>query len=206
MGLQRYVSRQFHCSVVGFCGLSYTIFFLTLELQVKVTSLGQPDILQHVSQIINENRRLFRKYARSAPTSFVSFAEELGANVPTSHEAPFNPYLQMVISKEDFLKALDESNVQISREESIQLFDRMDRDGSGVIDYTEWMDQLTFEQLGEQVADSAGEQLEPYTPVYLLSKSAGFLTAEQKECMKNMYRRSEALAEAARESMHQYVM
>eukprot|EP01138_Halocafeteria_seosinensis_P003239 gb/GECG01003313.1/.p1 GENE.gb/GECG01003313.1/~~gb/GECG01003313.1/.p1 ORF type:complete len:663 (+),score=82.34 gb/GECG01003313.1/:1-1989(+) len=166
---------------------------------VKVTSLGQPKILQHVSQIINENRRLFRKYARSSPSSYVGFAQKLGADIPPVNEAPFNPYLQLVISRDDFFKALDESEISISTEEAHNVFERMDRDGTGFIDYIEWMDHLTFEQLGEQVARSAGEQLEPTTPMYLLSKSATSLSQEQRECLRNMFQRSETLAQAAKD-------
>lgn len=171
-------------------------------MQVKVTSLGQPELLRHLSQILHQNRRVFRQHAQLAASN-----SQLASRTPMQQltealdmTSPHNPYLYSVLTKDAFVAAIGESSLNLSRQQAEDLFERMDDQKDGVIDYIEWMDHVSLEALAQQSAEETGIPLTPSSPVYVPPGGASELSKEQLVRLQNMLQRSEELAKAARAS------
>lgn len=103
---------------------------------VKLTALGPPDLLLHMSNILHEIRRLFRK-----------FAQESSVRTGTA-----NMYTDTAITFEDFEKAVDKLKLDVGEKGTRAAFDRFDRNDTGYIDYIEWIDSLDPLLIGRQAA------------------------------------------------------
>lgn len=91
---------------------------------VKVTSLGPPELLRHVSQVCVDIAGTFRNYAAvEAPPVVGSALRDVG------------PMHTAVLTKEAFLKAMAASDVPIGEAEAISIFAEIDVDDNGRIDY-----------------------------------------------------------------------
>ncbi len=91
---------------------------------VKVTSLGPPELLRHVSQVCVDIGETFRKYASvEAPPVVGSALRDVG------------PMHTAVLTKKAFLKAMAASDVPIGEKEAAEIYSEIDVDGNGKIDY-----------------------------------------------------------------------
>ena len=91
---------------------------------VKMSSLGKPELLEHVSTCLHAVRRLFR-----------SFSGRDGAPRPSDF------YLKSVISHAEFTRALMNMSPHVSSQDADELCRAIDKNNNG-IDYLEWLDTL----------------------------------------------------------------
>lgn len=78
---------------------------------VKVTSLGKPELLQFISQVVHENRQLFRRYF--AGSNSADFLPQTSDAAPTADD----PYLRARVTLPQFLEAIRASQVVLSEAE-----------------------------------------------------------------------------------------
>jgi len=100
---------------------------------IKVTALGNPELLMRISQILVESRKLFKQFAASENVSS-------SASSAQPSEQPFIGGSR--IRKNNFTKALELLNVNMTQSDVDNLFQKMDSDGNGEIDYIEWLENL----------------------------------------------------------------
>ena len=86
---------------------------------IKVTALGNPLLLERMSTTIVEIRNLFLK---------------------------FDEKQQGKLSKEVFIEAYDKYFVD---GKGLELFNRLDNDNNGFVDYVEWTENITIEELNK---------------------------------------------------------
>jgi len=103
---------------------------------VKLTSLGPPDLLLHMSNILHEIRRLFRTFAAES-----SEVPE-GANV----------YQDTAITLEGFRRAVKKLNLDVGEKGTRATFELFDINKTGYIDYIEWIDSLDPMVIGRHAA------------------------------------------------------
>ena len=87
---------------------------------IKMTALGNPLLLQRMSEAIDELRLLFAKFDTQAQTGLVTQKQFLSV------------YAQVFSGGDD---------------EARRLFRSLDRDGDGHVDYVDWSNSLTVEEL-----------------------------------------------------------
>jgi hypothetical protein len=91
---------------------------------VKMSSLGKPELLEHVSTCLHAVRRLFRS---------ISNAE----GKPRASDF----YVRSVVSHEEFRHALVKMGAKVTQEDMEALCRAIDRNNNG-IDYLEWIETL----------------------------------------------------------------
>jgi proline dehydrogenase len=87
---------------------------------VKVTALGRPALLERMSQVLAQTRKLFSKFDRDGSSD---------------------------ISYDEFSTTLDELGVDVEEKAKRELFSSFDKSGDGKIDYLEWIEYLRPERL-----------------------------------------------------------
>lgn len=112
---------------------------------IKLTSLGRPELLHHISTLLVDIRKLFRKFTE---------ADNPGRN----------PYLYNQVTFAQFEAGLKELGVDLGAAATRERFDAMDHDKSGSIDYIEWIDQL-------KPATLARQRLQHFVRVDMLSEA-----------------------------------
>jgi proline dehydrogenase len=127
---------------------------------IKITALGKPELLEHLSNVLNHTKKVF-----------IQFCEE--ENI-----------VEGEVTLEQFKRGLKAINVTLDDERSKKLFERMDTDKSGTVDYMEWINFLDPRHIGG------------LNPKF---KSAGLKTLSEEELqqMNAMIARLESLAETA---------
>jgi proline dehydrogenase len=96
---------------------------------IKMTALGQPELLQRMTTIIRAVRDMFQRFDK-ARTQRIDF--------------------------DTFSSVVDELGVKISKEFKRQIFGRFDKDKSGDIDFLEWTEFLAVEDLHMRPFFTAG--------------------------------------------------
>lgn len=96
---------------------------------VKCTALGQPALLQHMSDILHETRRTFRTLAGGGSTD--------------RGERPESFYLDARITREQLAAGLEETGLTLDAARLDQLFATVDNDKTGGVDYLEWVNHLS---------------------------------------------------------------
>ncbi len=91
---------------------------------VKMSSLGKPELLEHVSTCLHAVRRLFRSVSNH-----------------DSKPRPSDFYLKRVISHEEFKQALVAMGAEVSSSDLEALCRSIDKNNNG-IDYLEWIETL----------------------------------------------------------------
>ncbi len=91
---------------------------------VKMSSLGKPELLEHVSTCLHAVRRLFRSISNADAKPRAS-----------------DFYVRSVISHEEFKHALVKMGAQVTQEDMRTLCRAIDKNNNG-IDYLEWMETL----------------------------------------------------------------
>jgi proline dehydrogenase len=91
---------------------------------IKLTALGKPELLEHLSNVLNHTKRVF-----------IQFCEE-------------NDIVTGRITADQFSKGLAAINVTMEEKKMAKLFRKMDVDNSGDIDYVEWINFLDPRLLG----------------------------------------------------------
>jgi len=115
---------------------------------IKMTALGKPELLQHVTTVIHEARRSFRTVVldqkhTSLPSPINAVECGWGEQITNAF------YLNSAIEKEDFVNyVLRDSNLMVNEEQALAQFAAIDKDGNGSIDFHEWLDSLDLQQLG----------------------------------------------------------
>ncbi|XP_066267867.1 proline dehydrogenase 1, mitochondrial-like [Branchiostoma lanceolatum] len=139
---------------------------------IKLTALGRPQLLLQLSDVLATTRQFFEAL--------------------TSAEKKL-PWVKRKLTKEVFQNRLEELGVPMSRDESGWWFTWMDQDASGDVDLLEWNQMLkpnhSLRKLFVVPNIETGE-LEP---------AMSSITEEEEQQMKNMLRRMNMLAEAAKE-------
>ncbi len=162
---------------------------------IKLTALGPPELLEHLSSILVFTRNLFDQFTHSDPN-----APPPAATTTTTTATPGQPILNTIpdtrigmqhltkaISLDEFRAGLSAIGVtSLSEEKVTRLFNKIDRDRSGAIDYLEWIHFLDPRMLGG------------LTPRF---QSQGLPTLNEKELhqIDAMIKRLESLAEFAAE-------
>ena len=137
---------------------------------VKMTSLGKPELLQHISQVLYENEDYFYHY-------FDSVADKSATGMP--------------VTREQFMEGLRQRGVPLSEHQMHDIFARIDANEDGEVDMLEWMDYLSLHVLATQPVEE-----DEFSPI-LRANARTVLDATQRERLHNMERRAEALARAA---------
>ena len=164
---------------------------------IKLTALGKPELLEHLSKILTETKKLFVAFANdpehaslgldptaasaSTPASSASSSSSSNNNNPNPSICVSN-----LISYPRFLAGLRAIGIPLEEQKCRRLFDMMDRDKSGSIDFLEWVSFLDPKLLGG------------LSPKF---RSAGLPTLAQHELEKvwAMIARLERLAQLASE-------
>eukprot|EP00735_Rhodelphis_limneticus_P006599 TRINITY_DN19023_c0_g1::TRINITY_DN19023_c0_g1_i1::g.21570::m.21570 TRINITY_DN19023_c0_g1::TRINITY_DN19023_c0_g1_i1::g.21570 ORF type:complete len:580 (+),score=139.17,sp/Q9WU79/PROD_MOUSE/38.80/3e-114,Pro_dh/PF01619.13/1.2e-71,EF-hand_8/PF13833.1/1.2e-05,EF-hand_8/PF13833.1/6.2e+03,EF-hand_1/PF00036.27/0.00031,EF-hand_7/PF13499.1/0.0014,EF-hand_5/PF13202.1/0.0038,EF-hand_6/PF13405.1/1e+04,EF-hand_6/PF13405.1/0.016,ATG19_autophagy/PF12744.2/5.3e+02,ATG19_autophagy/PF12744.2/0.17,Peptidase_C80/PF1 len=135
---------------------------------IKLTALGKVELIRHISDVINDTRRIFT---------------ELSQDIVNPQDQRSYP-ISRRISWELFWKGIQQSGLQLSEKEARKLFDRIDTDKSGRINYLEWLNFVDAKTLG-------------------LGELSGFasqkLTEEEVQGLQNMLHRIGRLAQTAAE-------
>lgn len=167
---------------------------------IKLTALGKPELLEHLSLILTQTKTLFLTFAtegdaRAASTS--AAASSAAASSPPASSAAAsaaatpnpNPSISrdLQITYAEFQRGLRGINVSLGESNEAELFKRMDRDGSGSIDFLEWITFLDPKLLGG------------LNPSLRIAKSTGIARLSQTELEKvhAMIARLESLASLA---------
>lgn len=160
---------------------------------VKVTALGQPELLRHVSEVISNNRRLFRALTEVSHGGSVS--------------QPYR-YMQAVLTREEFVSGIKLSGMRIGTDTAERIFSQCDTSGSGTIDMIEWLDYVATSTLGAADAETpelpqvdAIPQDPAWLPLQILPDGAPtVLSAEMQARLVAMLARADRLAAAAAEA------
>jgi len=133
---------------------------------IKLTALGKPELLEHLSKIIMETKRLFVAFAEEevgAASAISKDAKAANGDESSSSSStavadaaksatPPNPHPSIPVSRSlsfpQFFRGLKAINVNLPEEKARRLFARMDRDGSDSVDYLEWVSFLDPQLLG----------------------------------------------------------
>jgi proline dehydrogenase len=127
-----------------------------------MSSLGKPELLEHVSVCLHAVRRLFRNISH-----------------PNSQPRPSDFYIKKVISHEEFKAALVRMGAQISSSEADTLCHTIDKNGNG-IDYLEWLETLDPTSPESEALFLLGKSLSK-------DKQLPSLNAQELQDMKNLY-------------------
>jgi proline dehydrogenase len=145
---------------------------------IKLTALGKPELLQHLSNVLMDTKRLFATFlAQQQKGSFDKKIPKIDMNTK--------------ITFADFQNGLKAINVNLNEKISKRLFKRIDSNKSGDIDYLEWISFLDPRLLGG------------LHPTYKLRKDQNqkhaitTLSEEEMKQLNNMIVRLEILAERA---------
>lgn len=95
---------------------------------VKITSLGKPNFLEHVSKLLNESKTTFGRLAGIKSCDRLKYAE---GN----------------LSLEQLKKGVKESGIIMTDQEVGEFFKRADTDNNGQVDFIEWMTLLDSKSL-----------------------------------------------------------
>jgi len=98
---------------------------------IKLTALGKPELLEHLSNILTHTKKLFYKFASS-----------------TLDGVEAQPDQPLLITFPQFQAGLHALQVTMDESSARALFDRIDMDRSGSIDLIEWVTFLDPRQLG----------------------------------------------------------
>ena len=105
---------------------------------VKMTALGKPDLLEHMSSILMETRQVFHSIADNI--------EDGGSLSDTESSRRTH---QMAFGPEHFKAAINRSGLaaSMSDAEAEEIFQALDTDRSGRVNYNEWIDSMNPETL-----------------------------------------------------------
>jgi hypothetical protein len=171
---------------------------------LQLTGLAEPELLQHISKMLHDHRRAFRRFNTAQVV---------------------NPYLDVEITREHFIKMLrgpriTETDVRthccmqqhwtctpVSFEYHLQandLFDTIDYMGDGKIDFLEWLDFMAVMRIGGPEAQfAAAHAMHGAGPNHILSlllpAAEVELSPSEQQSLQHVLSRANALAGAARE-------
>lgn len=100
---------------------------------VKCTALGQPALLQHMSDILHETRRSFRALAG-------------GVTLDRGHR-PESFYVDARVTREQLAAGLEKTGLSLDAARLDSLFATVDENGTGSVDYVEWINHLSPDDL-----------------------------------------------------------
>jgi len=132
---------------------------------IKLTALGKPELLEHLSIVLNHTKKVFKNFCES---------EQDIANVGER------------INYAQFDRGLRAMNVNLGTVKTRKLFDKMDTNKSGDVDFVEWIDFLDPKLLGG---------LNPK----FRSQGLKTLSEEEMQQVRNLKRRLKTLADKAAE-------
>jgi len=121
-----------------------------------------------------------------------------------------DPYLSTVVTREQFHAAMKGSNVDMSTTAIEDLFNAVDRDGSGGIDILEWTDFLSLQTLGRMpvpescvsMSDPSEEELHSLSSSHqvVMPGAPKQLDDEMVDRLSNMLERARMLSQAAKDA------
>lgn len=153
---------------------------------IKLTALGKPEFLEHLSLVLLATYRLYHEFCVSRQQQSPRTIPP-GARISSLRETgePYH-FLEKRITFADFKAGLKLVQLEVSEEEARRLFDSMDVDKSAEVDYLEWINFLDPRTL-------AGPN-----PMHH-AKGLPYLSEEELVKFENMLRRLDSLAKAAAE-------
>ncbi|KAL0486837.1 proline dehydrogenase [Acrasis kona] len=94
---------------------------------IKLTALGKPELLEHLSTVLNHTKKVFQNFCESEQ-DIVKMTE--------------------LINYEQFDRGLRAMNINLGTVKTRKLFDKMDANKSGDVDFVEWINFLDPKLLG----------------------------------------------------------
>lgn len=166
------------------CDLNTTVTLRSIDVAaqqkggfaaIKLSSLGRPQLLMHLTDALNAVRRLFYRFDNLRPEDVRSYSY----------------YVDRQLSETQFYEGLARLGVSMTPSDMTSLFRKIDQDGNGNINYLEWLEALdpsdrTTRPFFTKGFASDGGALDPLTP-------------QQEQGMTNMLGRLERLVSAASE-------